>query len=144
MKELILHPAPFRQVLNLILAGLGITFFCMLLDSGQHWIGGLGLAFMLIVLFFTGLRLLPALYHLRITEKGFHVRFMHRDTFWSWDQVQEFSARRKGREGLVEFIPAGLKDRDGKVPVLRLPDTYGMKAQDLATLLNSWRRGNFE
>ena len=141
MDDLILHPRPLRQIINMVLAAFGLSFFCMLLDGGQKWIGGIGLVFMVLVLLFTALRLFPALYHLRLTQEGFHVRFLHRDTFWRWDQVQSFEVRRKGREGLVEFSPVGLQDSQGQVPVLRLPDTYGQKAQDLCQLLNDWRTG---
>ena len=89
----------------------------------------------------------PGACYLKLTPDGMQHRWMFRDyPFAAWAAVSEFAVGRLGRgDSRVIFstypgITPGLKF--GGVPspgTSVLPDNFGMSAEDLATLLNTWR-----
>ena len=86
---------------------------------------------------------------LRLSPEGFTVDGLGRQVTRRWSDVESFSViRAPSRNEIVgiRFAPAGAESRvraairstagfEGA-----LPDTYGMKAADLAELMNTWRR----
>jgi hypothetical protein len=103
--------------------------------------GGLGVIVTLV-------QSLPNASYLVLTKKGFVVRSLFRSHSYSWQEVGAFSVATIKRNRIVVFSFATTYQRARKVRTLlrtfagyegALPDTYGMKADDLASLLNEWR-----
>jgi hypothetical protein len=94
-------------------------------------------------------QLLPGASYLRLHEKGFDVCALYRK--WPtvlWTSTSTFRVERvpPARQALVVFDAEGL-GRESLQKINRglvgagsgLPDTYGMKPQALADLMNEWR-----
>jgi len=103
------------------------------------------------------IRHLPGINYLRVTETGIEVAADLSVTRVRWEHVREFGAfKMQGRfevlgDTLVGFafddaypgkrpirFPRARVDRFGGFDV-RFPDTYGMRAKDLAAMLNELR-----
>jgi hypothetical protein len=145
---LVLHPSK-RKVLLLLAICLSFTAVgvAMILE-GEGLSGwfvtaffGLGLAVSLATLW-------PGASYLKLTRKGMECRSLFRRwPFIPWETVGEFDVSKDGSWTMVvfnRFVPArpllaafnrGLVGKRDA-----LPDTYGLKAEKLAELLNEWRR----
>ncbi|HET9789479.1 MAG TPA: hypothetical protein VFP47_20255, partial [Pyrinomonadaceae bacterium] len=80
--------------------------------------------------------------------KGFTVRTLYRSEKYRWAEVERFGVTRIGGNKMVGFdfsreydkhhvgrqVAAGISGYEGA-----LPDTYGMKPERLAELLNEWK-----
>jgi hypothetical protein len=98
------------------------------------------------------LQLLPGSSYLLLEPDGFTVRTLYRSQKYAWAEVERFAVTRTGGNKTVAFdfsseygkyhvarkVAAGISGYEGA-----LPDTYGMKPERLAELLNEWkaRRG---
>ncbi len=79
--------------------------------------------------------------YLRLNPAGFSFGTLMGRFAYSWDDVAEFVAGEANGLGCVLFCLVGEEEAgrmDGPEPRV-LPDTYGMKAERLASLLNDWR-----
>ena len=97
-------------------------------------------------------QLLPNASHLHLTESGLEVRTLYRSWSVSWKDVAFFATASIGHNRMVVF---NYSDHYDRAKMMRgfarkiagyegaLPDTYGMKAEELADMLNSWK-ANFE
>jgi hypothetical protein len=84
---------------------------------------------------------------LRLTPRGFAVHERWSVLAFSWDEIKNFEVGNRGRSVLFNYADSGetasgarrvahfLAGGDGA-----LPDTYGMGAAELASLMESWRR----
>ena len=95
-----------------------------------------------------GISLLPNSSYLRLAREGFTVCSMFRSRFIDWRHVGEFGVTRIGLKNMVGWNPSHSPSNLGKANkamcgyASALPDTYGMKAEDLADLLNRLRDEN--
>ncbi|HYL74118.1 MAG TPA: hypothetical protein VEU96_07910 [Bryobacteraceae bacterium] len=145
---LVLRPSK-RKALLLLAISLGFTVVGVLMiregDGFDGWlvavVFGLGLGVALVNLW-------PGASYLKLTARGMECRSLFRRWFYAWDTVSEFGvARITYWKKMVVFNSSGSSH-----PRLRavnrafvgttdgLPETYGMKAEELADLLNEWRR----
>jgi membrane associated rhomboid family serine protease len=94
------------------------------------------------------LQLVPGSASLRIAPEGLLARGPIRSGSWSWNEIEHFSAYDVDQYGTTQQVGFELRaltpDRQGVVRTIArgmtgvdaaLPDTYGMRAEDLATLL---------
>jgi hypothetical protein len=93
-------------------------------------------------------QLLPDSSYLLLGPKGFTVRTLYRSEKYRWVEVERFGVTRIGGNKMVGFdfsseygkhqvgrqVAAGISGYEGA-----LPDTYGMKPERLAELLNEWK-----
>jgi hypothetical protein len=85
---------------------------------------------------------------LRLEPDRFTVCSLFRVSSYRWKDIEAFDVVRFGISKLVAFTLAGPPGNGERAPKLAavisgydsaLPDTYGMKAEKLALLLNEWR-----
>ena len=76
----------------------------------------------------------PAASYLKLTPKGFVCCTLFRQWSAGWESVSEFYVGRIGDEEKVIFKLSGSSGAKF------LPDTYGRTLQELADLMNDWRR----
>lgn len=88
--------------------------------------------------------------NLRLAEDGFVVGRIWRDTAYRWAEVSPFKIVAIRGSSRVAFdaagdrsILAGFARKQFGVSTI-LPDSYGMKAEELADLLNAWRAAALE
>lgn len=93
----------------------------------------------------SGVAVLPGSGYLRLTPDGFEQRTMFRTSLVSWRHIDHFESA-SGSVGVV-YDPDHAPDANSRKAnrlVLGvdgvLTDTYGMKADDLAALMNDWLR----
>ena len=91
------------------------------------------------------INLLPRSSYLQITSEGFEMCSMFRSRFIAWKDVGRFGVTRIGTRKMVGWDPLQPVSKLGKANqtlcgyAFALPDTYGLKAEELAELLNSVR-----
>jgi hypothetical protein len=89
--------------------------------------------------------LLPNSSYLRLTREGFTTCSTFRCRSFEWQHVGTFGVTRIGTRKMVGWDPAHSVSKLGKVNkavcgyASALPDTYGLKAEELAHLLNRLR-----
>jgi len=134
VSNLILRPS-MGNVWKLLLISLGFTIIGVWMI-----VEGEGIAAWFVALFF-GLGLVvalakfwPAASYLKITPKGFVCCTLFRRWSAGWDSVSEFQVGRVGNDKRVVFARYGSNRRKF------LPDNYGQTPQQLADLMNDWRR----
>jgi hypothetical protein len=151
--ELILKPSKFKHIrislgsLLLALCGAGAIPENPLMGwAGLIFFGGGGI-FLLAQLFTNGSSL-------KLTDEGFEVRSMHKSNFTKWEDIADifviqlrhgisvnemvgfnYSGSYK-RHRAARSVSQALTESDGG-----LPDTYGMKAAELAELMLQWKNG---
>ncbi|MES2708051.1 MAG: hypothetical protein V4726_15775 [Verrucomicrobiota bacterium] len=100
-------------------------------------------------LLFSAIQLHPRGTFLRLDEKGFTFCALFRSHTVPWAVVQEFGMPHVGVNRRVAWnYTSGYPDHKKSRSAVKslsgfeaaLPDTYGMKARDLAILLESWRQ----
>lgn len=134
---LTLRPSRGKTLLLLAIAVGFLIAGTLIIRSGEAAAGW----FVTAVFGLTGaafvVHLLPGASYLRLTRQGLYCRSLYRRPwFLEWAKVTEFRVATAGYRNLVFFEDA----RSGNPRML--PDTYGMKADALAELLNRWREAN--
>jgi hypothetical protein len=133
--SLILRPSK-RSVWKLVLICLGFTGIGVWMIAA-----GEGIAGWFVALFFgAGLvvalaQFWPVASYLKLTAEGFVCCTLFRHWSAGWESVGEFSVGRVGHDQRVIF------ERYGSSGTKFLPDGYGRTAEELADLMNDWRRG---
>lgn len=94
------------------------------------------------------IQMLPNSSFLKLTEEGFEVRNFFKSNVTKWSEVDSFRVGNVGGQKMVmyDFSEEHQKYNVGKKIAKSLsgsegalPDTYGMKANELATLMNDWK-----
>jgi hypothetical protein len=91
------------------------------------------------------INLLPRSSYLRLTAAGFEICNLFRSRFIAWKDVSRFGVTRVGNREMVGWDPLPPISTLGKTNqalcgyASAFPDTYGLKAEKLAELLNSVR-----
>jgi hypothetical protein len=143
-----LYPNRWRWAL------IGLFYLILLPTLARAGGSSLALAGMAVFAVYGGIMLLPGSTSLKLDVEGFTSRMAFRDQRYEWNQIAAFKVittrymgfipvrRRVGFDFAESYKKKGLarKFLHAFVPYDRLlPDNYGMKAKDLAVLLETWR-----
>ncbi len=131
-----------------LFVSLSFVAIGVLIFNGRFmdWLGIIFFGFCSIVF---ALQLLPNASYLRLTPEGFTMCSLFRSHSYSWTEIENFAVGHASRMKTVVFNhpsfhtkQATLKKANKKFFGFEacLPDTYGMSAEELADLLNRWRR----
>ena len=143
-----LKPSPWRLLLLLAISAGFVGLGAFLISSGEPLVGWLCGGFFGFGVLVAIVSLLPGSSYLDLSSTGFETRALYRKWFVRWTDVQEFYpvviANRKmvGWDYSASYTAhsLGRKISTGVSGVeAALPDTYGMSAETLATVLNEWR-----
>jgi hypothetical protein len=134
---------------------LGLLLGCSIFVGAGVWMATIGKPIGWIAVIFFGLgvvvalvQLIPNASYLVITQKGFEIGSLFRSHTYSWHEVTFFAVATTYYHGMVVFNFSASYE---KAKVARnvakaiagyegaLPGTYGMKADQLADLLNEWK-----
>lgn len=111
------------------------------------------MAWMTIIFFGLGvivfvIQLMPNSSRLKLSKDGFELKNLFKSDFTKWSDVDKFRVGYVGRTKMVKYdfsrehnkynvgkkIAKSLSGSEGA-----LPNTYGMKAKELAELMNDWK-----
>jgi len=124
-----------RNVWKLLLICLGFTVIgVFMILEGDGFDAWLVASFFGLGLVVTLAQFWPAASYLKLTPKGFVCCTLFRNWSAGWESVSEFYVGRVGKDERVVF------KRSGSSAMKFLPDTYGRTPQELADLMNDWRR----
>ena len=152
--ERVLRPSRRTWLLVLVISlafvavGLLALFGPRPAEQEDVWVMWLCVGFFGLVAGVSVLQLLPQTSCLRLDTEGFTIRSLFREQTYRWDDVDTFGATRIGPNKMVGFnfaphfrraerlrgVSAALAGFEGA-----LPDTYGMKAEELAHLMNEYK-----
>jgi hypothetical protein len=146
-KTKILKPSVFKTILCLLGSLCFVALTPLVIDKNAiaAWSGlilfGLGVIVFIIQLF-------PNTSYLKLTEEGFEVKSLFKSHFTKWSDVESFEVGYLGNNKAVMFNYSEnhTKQKLGKQVASAmtgaeggLPNTYGMKAKELAELMNEWK-----
>jgi hypothetical protein len=148
MKTLILHPNPWKNIalllLSLIFVGAGIF---IVYKEPNNWKGWLCLVFFGAATVVFILNSLPGFSYLKLTEEGFEMSSLNKKHFYKWSEVAFFGVTYVSLNKMVVF---NFSENFNRAKNLRkvstalagweggLHDTFGMKAEKLAKLMNEY------
>lgn len=146
--ELTLRPRRLKYLLFAFLcASLAVAGALMVRDSKP--LGWAEILFFGSAAIVFSLLLLPGSAYLKLDPAGFTFCSLFRPHFTPWYEVDSFAAGRVGTNRLVVFNFSGLHRGQKYLRKISsaisgyegaLPDTYGLKAAELAALMNDWRQ----
>ena len=143
-----LKPSPWRLLLLLSISASFVVLGTFLISEGELVGGWFCAGFFGLGVLIAIVSLLPGSSYLDISSAGMEIRSLYRKWFVRWTDVQEFYPVVISNRKMVawDYSPTytaqsmGRKISRGVSGVeAALPDTYGMSAESLATLLNEWR-----
>ena len=145
-QDLLLRPSMRKWTL---LVGVGLAFTVigvwMIWDGeGEGWFVALFFGACLAVGL---LNFVPGSAYLRLTKDGFRARSLWRRFEYRWSDVEDFRVFNVSGNALVVFNVTSPTKRSLVESLSKnlsgghagLPDTYGLKAQALADLMNQWK-----
>jgi hypothetical protein len=139
----ILRPKYYKTVL-LIIVSLAFTIGGLWMTKDEGLMGWLTASFFGICLLVFLIQLLPGSTQLLLTEDGFTMTSLFRSHFTKWTDVKSFKLGHLGRNKAVmfDYVDSHTEHTTGKSISKQLsgshgalPDTYGMKATELLTLM---------
>jgi len=143
-----LKPSPWRLLLLLAICAAFVVLGASLISKGEPSVGWLCAGFFGLGVMIAIVSLLPGSSYLDLSSTGFEIRSLYRKWFVRWTDVQEFypvvisNRRMVGWDYSAAYTAhsLGRKISRGMSGIeAGLPDTYGMSAESLASLLNEWR-----
>jgi hypothetical protein len=141
-----LKPSRRKWVLVLCICVLFTAGGALLASAGELW-GWVALVFFGLGIPVSALVLAGRINGLRLAPEGFTIRSLRSSTF-AWDDVEEFGTfeTRGGTMVGFRFVATNDKAWLGRSLAYQmskyegaLPDTYGMKPEELVALMESWR-----
>jgi len=146
--ELTLRPKRLKYLLFALLSAAFVAGGVLMVRDGQR------LGWFEIFFFGTGLivfclLLLPGSAYLKLDPAGFTFCSLFRPHSMRWYEVDSFATGRIGTNKLVVFNFSELHRGQQRLRKISsaisgyeaaLPGTYGLKAEDLAALMNDWRQ----
>jgi hypothetical protein len=145
--DLVLRPGLNRWGWVLGMAAFLVVFSGLGLRAGWPW-AWLYLGMAVVLIGFTAWVMLAPRMRLRLSPSGFAYGTARRRYFFRWEDVAEFGVARFAGYWWVAFNLVPGYRGDERVRAINqefgrfdrfLPDTYGMRAVELALLLESWR-----
>ncbi|WNM18101.1 STM3941 family protein [Flavobacterium capsici] len=153
--KLIFKPKKYKTYLLVIVSLVFIYGGTLMIKNGEGLKGWLATSFFALCLFVFIIQLFPGATQLELNEEGFTTTNLFKTNFTKWSDVNSFAVGSVGstnylwRKKMVMFdyayefdeyetgrnISKHLAGYEGA-----LPDTYGMKANKLAELMNEWKR----
>lgn len=137
---LILKPGKIKSII-LILVSTGFVCLGISLIEKSIWIAILTILFFGICLIIFVINMIHGSSYLKIDERGIEMKTLFRTTLIPWQAVNGFKTKSIFITKMVTFNideklleHSGLKGKTGA-----FPDTYGMSADSLAALLNSYK-----
>lgn len=143
----ILRPGVLKTIVLLLVCALFVTIGILYMDENlfTSWMGILffGLGAIVFVI-----QLIPNSSYLKLTIEGFEVKNLFRTTFTKWSEVELFTVGRVRRSLMVlynysiehnKYNTAKKMVRSLAGNEAALPNNYGMKAIELAKLMNEWK-----
>jgi membrane associated rhomboid family serine protease len=151
-EPLVLRPSRRRWV-GLLVLSITLTAVCGLAFLNEpNVVMAVGILLFGAGIVISVLQLLPGSASLRIAPDGLTARGPIRSGGWSWNEIEHFSVYDVDQYGTTKQVGFDLRDltpdRQGVLKTIgrgmsgvdaALPDTYGMRAEDLATLLEEAR-----
>jgi hypothetical protein len=146
--EQILHPSGIKW-LAILLVSASAVVFGVLMPPEEPFVAWAGIVLLGLGVVVSAVALLPGSSYLRLTPEGFEQRAFFRTSKWSWQQFERFHAYRPPASPirLVGFVfdpnvkgDATLRRVNRSMAGVDggLSDTYGLAADELATLMNEW------
>ncbi len=150
MKEesITLKPKKLKILFYLVLCFMFFLFFLYAVKYEKSFIVWMGLVFFGIGTAVFIIEIFPNSSFLNLNQKGFLIKGLFCSHFCEWKHVKEFYPIKIGRNKMVGIKFSSEYER---LEVVReivkniagaegsLPDTYGMKAEKLAELMNKWK-----
>ena len=135
-----------RRMVFLLLGSLAFVLAGIVAVRRNPAVGYAGIAFFGLGVLIATVNLLPGSAFLQVTNEGFTFCSLYRRHHIPWREVKEFVLIHAGNRPMVGWNYNA--ERNGKARLRRLsaaitgaeaglPDTYGMPASELATLLNT-------
>lgn len=147
--EITLYPSR-RAWLPVLLISIVFTAGGVWMAAKGDWKGWAALIFFGLCTLVSALMVLfPQVTSLRLTEEGFYIRSLFRTHFTRWEDVTGFAVFSISVNAMVGFNYSASYTRQqlGRQWAQdlagwegALSDTYGMSAQELADLMNAWKR----
>jgi hypothetical protein len=155
--ERVLRPSRLKWLLVLAISftfvGAGLTALLWPSPPGapqkeDAWVMWVGVGFFGLCAVASALQFLPQSSCLRLGAEGFTIRSLFREQTYRWEDVDTFGVTLVGLNRMVGFnfaphfrraerlrgVSAALAGFEGA-----LPDTYGLKAEELAYLMNEYK-----
>lgn len=146
-ETVVLRPRIFKPlILCLVSAAFFVGGLWMVKDNAPN--GWFVTIFFGIVLLVSLLRLLPGANSLTLTPSGFIMKSLFRSHFIAWEAVQSFQLGKLAGEDAVYFnyhahhrLQLKAKQFNHLITgnEAALPDTYGLTAENLRSLLEAWK-----
>ena len=147
LEKKVLYPNKMKSMLYVGITLVFVVIGIFMLQDGAPMAWFVTITFGLGLLIFL-LNLLPQASYLILDEQGFETSSLFRKHRYSWDDVNDFSVGRISSNQMVMFnfshnYQAARKARKVSTMIAgaegALHDTFGMKAQDLAALMQSYK-----
>jgi hypothetical protein len=156
-EERVLRPG---RVKSLLMLGVSLTFVAVGLlgllwpradgaaEEEERWAMWACVVFFGLGVIVCVLQFLPRSSFLRLGPEGFTIRALYRERTYRWEDVDTFGVTQVSFNKMVGFNFAPHFDRAARLRRVNkaiaffegaLPDTYGMKAEDLADLMNEYK-----
>jgi hypothetical protein len=145
--KLVLRPSRRKWGAILLFVGLiGILGLLMIRDGRA--IGWLNIAVAVPLIPFICWVMTTRRMHLRLNASGFAFGTLRKQYMYSWSEIESFGVAEFASNRWVCFVFAPGYRTEAKVRAINqdfggfdrfLPETYGMRAEELAKLLESWR-----
>ena len=145
-ERLILRPS-MRKWWWVVLLCIAFTAVGVFMIAEGNWRGWLVSGIFAVGLALAGLFVLPGNAYLELRPDGFTVCTFRRRQSYRWDAVSAFDITTIAHNRFVAFDVIAEEDRHKGAGIAvaisgaesSLPDTYGMRAEDLAAQMNEWR-----
>lgn len=150
LEEQILYPKKIKAILWLLVA-LTFTIGGFFMIADEKTSGWFVAIFFSLIAVITFINILPNAAYLKLDQDGFEFSSLYKKDSYNWKDVQYFSAKKTLFRTMIVFnfsenyqkyktmrkISAGIGGVEGA-----LPDTYGLKAKDLAYLMNEYKHNH--
>lgn len=146
----ILRPSIIKTIALLIVSIIFVYGGIILRDENQF------MAWLIIIFFGLGtivfvIQLIPNSSYLKLTKEGFEVKSLYKTNFTKWSDIDVFTTGYISKNLMVLFNYSNNHNKYNTGKKLAksiagnegaLPNNYGMKAKNLAILMNEWKSKN--
>lgn len=143
----ILRPKKLKTIVLLMICILFVILGIFIIEKNSFKAWFVIIFFSLGVIIFV-IQLIPNSSYLKLTKNQFEIRSLFKSSYTKWSDVEIFKTGyiRQSEMVMFDFSKDHKKHNIGKTIAKfltsnegALPNTYGMKATDLAELMNKWK-----